>query len=33
MALYESKAYVYLGQPKAMVRETLAIECGPGSGG
>jgi threonine dehydrogenase-like Zn-dependent dehydrogenase len=29
MALYESKAFVYQGRPKAMTRETLAIECSP----
>jgi L-iditol 2-dehydrogenase len=29
MTLYESKAFVYQGRPKAMTRETLAIECGP----
>jgi L-iditol 2-dehydrogenase len=29
MAVYESKAFVYLGRPKAMVRQTISIECGP----
>jgi len=26
---YESEAFVYLGRPKAMERQTLNIECGP----
>jgi len=30
MAHYRSKSFVYLGKPKAMVRDTIAIECGPG---
>jgi L-iditol 2-dehydrogenase len=29
MATYESKAFVYLGHPQAMVPDTRSIECGP----
>jgi L-iditol 2-dehydrogenase len=29
VATYISKAFVYLGRPRAMVRDTLRIECGP----
>jgi len=29
MTVYQSKAFVYLGRPKAIVRETISIECGP----
>ncbi len=29
MTLYESEAFVYLGRPKAMERQTLSIECSP----
>jgi threonine dehydrogenase-like Zn-dependent dehydrogenase len=29
MPVYESKAFVYLGRPRAMARQTISIECGP----
>ena len=29
MALYRSKSFMYLGKPKAVARDTIAIECGP----
>lgn len=29
MATYESKAFVYLGRPEAMERQTISFECGP----
>lgn len=29
MTVYHSQAFVYLGRPKAVSRESLAIECGP----
>lgn len=29
MALYKSRSFVYLGKPKAITRDTIAIECGP----
>ena len=30
MAIYKSKAFVYLGRPGAVARETIEVECGPG---
>jgi L-iditol 2-dehydrogenase len=29
MAIYQSEAFLYLGRPRAVKRETLAVECGP----
>ena len=29
MAVYPSKAFVYLGRPRAVVRDTIGVECGP----
>jgi L-iditol 2-dehydrogenase len=29
MAFYESKAWVYLGRPGGMARQTIEVECGP----
>ena len=29
MARYSSKAFVYLGRPKAVERQTIRFECGP----